>query len=86
MAELLAWADLAIGAGGISMWERCFMGVPAMVTSVADNQKETIAEAEKRGIVWNIGSSGNIDEKQIISILEKILDNPKLLEEKAEQD
>lgn len=83
MAELLAWADLAIGAGGISMWERCFMGVPAMVTSVADNQKETIAEAEKRGIVWNVGSSGNIDEKRIISILEKILDNPKLLEEKS---
>lgn len=83
MAELLACADLAIGAGGISMWERCFMGVPAMVISVADNQQETIAEAEKRGIIWNMGSSGNANEKQMISILEMILNHPKLLEEKS---
>lgn len=83
MAELLSWADVAIGAGGISMWERCFMGVPAMVISIADNQKETIAEAANCGLIWDLGQSENTNDRQMIFILETILDNPKQLEEKS---
>jgi len=38
MAELMAAADLAIGAGGSTTWERCVVGLPALVTILADNQ------------------------------------------------
>ena len=38
MAQLMADADLAIGAGGGSAWERCCMGLPAVVIPIADNQ------------------------------------------------
>jgi UDP-2,4-diacetamido-2,4,6-trideoxy-beta-L-altropyranose hydrolase len=40
MAELMAAADLAIGAGGSASWERCCLGLPALIVALADNQIE----------------------------------------------
>jgi len=38
MAELMAAADLAVGAGGMSSWERCTLGLPTLLLVIADNQ------------------------------------------------
>ncbi|UCV27634.1 UDP-2,4-diacetamido-2,4,6-trideoxy-beta-L-altropyranose hydrolase [Ferribacterium limneticum] len=40
MAELMVAADCAITAGGSTTWERCTLGLPGLVTTVADNQIE----------------------------------------------
>ena len=47
MPELMAWADLAISAGGTTCWELAFMGVPCLVLTLAENQ-EGIAEGLTR--------------------------------------
>ncbi len=39
MAELMASADLAIGAAGSSSWERCCLGLPSIAIEIADNQR-----------------------------------------------
>jgi UDP-2,4-diacetamido-2,4,6-trideoxy-beta-L-altropyranose hydrolase len=39
MAELTAAADLAVGAGGSSTWERCCLGLPTLTVILADNQR-----------------------------------------------
>jgi UDP-2,4-diacetamido-2,4,6-trideoxy-beta-L-altropyranose hydrolase len=39
MPELMAWSDVAICAGGSTCWELAFMGVPAIVIALADNQR-----------------------------------------------
>ena len=44
MAELMADADLAIGAAGSTSWERCCLGVPSIQVVLADNQTR-IAQA-----------------------------------------
>jgi UDP-2,4-diacetamido-2,4,6-trideoxy-beta-L-altropyranose hydrolase len=41
MAELMVAANLAIGAGGSTSWERCCLGLPSLVFAVADNQEQT---------------------------------------------
>lgn len=55
MPELMAWADVAIAAGGSTNWELAFMGLPSLVIIIADNQKETVDRLEKIGIVVNLG-------------------------------
>lgn len=39
MAQLIYDADLAVGASGTSIWERCCLGLPSFNIIVADNQK-----------------------------------------------
>lgn len=43
MADLMVRADCAIGAAGSTTWERCTLGLPAVVTILAENQAQ-IAE------------------------------------------
>jgi UDP-2,4-diacetamido-2,4,6-trideoxy-beta-L-altropyranose hydrolase len=38
MAELMAAADIAVGAGGTTSWERCCLGLPSVVIITAENQ------------------------------------------------
>lgn len=40
MAQLMADSDLAIGAAGATSWERCCLGVPAIMLVLADNQRK----------------------------------------------
>jgi UDP-2,4-diacetamido-2,4,6-trideoxy-beta-L-altropyranose hydrolase len=52
MAELMAAADLAIGAGGTATWERCCLGLPALVFCTADNQQKQLADAAREGLLY----------------------------------
>lgn len=51
MAELMSKADLALGAGGITIWERCCMGLPTMVICTAPNQVEQVRHAAQAGLL-----------------------------------
>lgn len=51
MAELMAQADLAIGAGGGATWERCALGLPTLAVAQADNQVEQVATAARAGVL-----------------------------------
>ncbi len=49
MARLMADADIGIGAGGSSVWERACLGLPAITIVVAENQRAVAQELERRG-------------------------------------
>ena len=75
MAELMLKADLAIGAGGTTTWERCFLGLPAITVTLAQNQalvNETVAQ---KGAIILIGDN-TINENDITDQLQKLMDNP----------
>ncbi len=51
MAHLMAQADLAIGAGGSSIWERFSMRLPSICISSSENQRQQIIDLEIEGLV-----------------------------------
>jgi UDP-2,4-diacetamido-2,4,6-trideoxy-beta-L-altropyranose hydrolase len=55
MSELMAWADMVVSAGGTSTWELAFMGVPMIMTAIADNQCQIVEKLSKEGIALNLG-------------------------------
>lgn len=52
MAELMLNADLAIGAGGSTTWERCCLGLPAITIPIAENQEELVINAADIGVIY----------------------------------
>jgi UDP-2,4-diacetamido-2,4,6-trideoxy-beta-L-altropyranose hydrolase len=55
MASLAASADLAVGAGGVSALERCCVGLPTVLLSVAPNQVAVADSLHSAGAAWHIG-------------------------------
>ncbi len=51
MASLMAEADLAIGAGGIAVWERCSVGLPSLCSVTAENQRQQLQDLQSDGLV-----------------------------------
>jgi UDP-2,4-diacetamido-2,4,6-trideoxy-beta-L-altropyranose hydrolase len=50
MAGLMIGADVAIGAGGASVWERACLGLPAITLIVADNQRDFAMRLDGAGV------------------------------------
>jgi UDP-2,4-diacetamido-2,4,6-trideoxy-beta-L-altropyranose hydrolase len=48
MARLTAEADIAVGAAGSSIWERCTLGLPSILVVLADNQREAARAMAER--------------------------------------
>ena len=76
MAELMIQADLAIGGGGTTTWERCYLGLPTITIVVADNQREMIETIADRGAVWNMGWNVDVLADDLKACLESALNNP----------
>lgn len=75
MAELMNEADLAIGAGGSTTWERCFLGLPAMVIAVAENQVQIAIDCDKEGIIKYLGYYNTISSEDIKNYIIRISNN-----------
>lgn len=79
MAELMTQADLCIGAGGTASWERCCLGLPALIIEIADNQKLIASSLAAAGAVVNLGWHEGITDKMLAAALEKLLPDRDLL-------
>lgn len=60
MAELMAWADLAIIGAGTTCWEMCCLGLPAMLVIAAENQKRSAERLHTLGVAVNAGRAEDI--------------------------
>jgi UDP-2,4-diacetamido-2,4,6-trideoxy-beta-L-altropyranose hydrolase len=69
MASLLARADLAIGAGGVTMWERCCLGIPSVVVIIAKNQRSGARAIAFEQAAVVAGDASELDEDRLASIL-----------------
>ena len=77
MASRLASADLAITAGGGVTWERCCLGVPAGVITVADNQIESARWLHQRSVCRYLGDESELDDVSMAAAIGSFLDASK---------
>jgi len=80
MAELMLEADLAIGAGGATSWERCCLGLPSLVIGVAMNQSEILRQLAEVGAVVNLGCCKPQSTDTIANEIERLLRDHLLLD------
>ena len=60
MAEFMNKADLMLGAGGSTTWERLYMELPTLVTAVAENQIQGCEDCCKAGMINYLGKAANV--------------------------
>ena len=73
MAALMAWADLAVSAAGTTCLEMCTLGLPAIVVTVAENQRASARELDRRGCVVHLGEAEEVRIEKIADAVEKLL-------------
>jgi UDP-2,4-diacetamido-2,4,6-trideoxy-beta-L-altropyranose hydrolase len=73
MPELMAWAELAVAAGGSTCWELAFMGVPCLVIVLAENQRLVAGHLDAAGVSvdlgWWSGLAGGSFARRVSSLL-----------------
>jgi len=79
--ELMIDADLAIGAGGTSSWERCCLGLPTLTIITADNQKEVAKNLARSGAIINLGDVSSFSYDTLSKCLENIISRPDVYSE-----
>jgi UDP-2,4-diacetamido-2,4,6-trideoxy-beta-L-altropyranose hydrolase len=55
MSAVMAAADMAVSSGGTTVWELCFMGLPAVVGRIAPIEDYLINGLNRRGIFTDAG-------------------------------
>lgn len=75
LAELMYKADLSIGAGGTTTWERCMMGLPSIVWSLAENQVKICEHAERKKIVAYLGKKEEVGVTLVSKQLGSLMNN-----------
>lgn len=79
LAGLLARADLAIGGGGSTTWERACLAVPALVATIADNQIEFSAALGAQGCQVLLGDSAALSVQDWrAALIDVVADAPRL--------
>ncbi|MDY0276416.1 MAG: UDP-2,4-diacetamido-2,4,6-trideoxy-beta-L-altropyranose hydrolase, partial [Desulfomicrobium sp.] len=74
LAPLMVKADLAIGAGGATTWERCCLGLPTIVITLAENQVPIAEKLSKINVIKWIGHKDNVNTAILAQELKKIVD------------
>lgn len=69
MAKLMEKADLFIGAGGTTTWERCYMGVPSICITTAENQVQIAKDLDLMQIHQYLGHWDQIKREDVLNSL-----------------
>jgi len=65
MPELMAWADVAVSAGGSTVWELIAMGLPSLIVVLAENQQLVAKKLAEAGVVISLGNGKFVADETI---------------------
>jgi UDP-2,4-diacetamido-2,4,6-trideoxy-beta-L-altropyranose hydrolase len=86
LADLMAKADLAIGGGGATTWERMCLGLPSIVTAIAENQVPACKALDASGLILFQGNATKLDIASFQKAISKELTEAKNLRELSEKN
>lgn len=75
LADLMSHADLAIGAGGGTTWERMCLGLPSLVVSIAGNQQPACEALAQAGLIQYIGNFRDVRSEDLVEGLKRSIGN-----------
>jgi len=75
MAPIMAWADAAVSAGGTTAWELAFMGLPALLFIVADNQAGAVNCLHQKGVFISCGRPSENKIEKIAAEIQALLND-----------
>ena len=64
-SELMQSADLCLAAGGMTVWECCYLGLPTLVVRMADNQIGSCEILRRTGAARVLGDGRDLDAAQL---------------------
>ncbi len=76
IAEIMRQADLALCAGGTTTWERCCIGLPGLVVTIAENQVRLTRYLHMDGLLRWMGTSRTVDVRRMQNELLKACQMP----------
>lgn len=85
MPALMDWATVAISAAGSTCWELCFLGVPQVLITFAENQKPIAAGLEEKGCAVNTGDLSAASKSLITKAVEDLLGDRERLVKMSER-
>lgn len=75
MIELYLSHDVAVGAGGQSLYERMASGLPSIVVTLSDNQAGLVAAAERAGACRHVGLAETLHPDSLGLAIQDLLDD-----------
>jgi UDP-2,4-diacetamido-2,4,6-trideoxy-beta-L-altropyranose hydrolase len=72
LADLMAQADLAIGAGGATTWERMCLGLPTVVISIAENQRPASEALAVAKLIQYAGLFSDIKTDTLTQLIKQV--------------
>jgi len=75
MARLYSGAYIAIGGGGVSALERCALGIPSLIYSVAENQVTPSVHLSRIGAAAYLGRIEDIKRDSLIKALHMLIND-----------
>jgi UDP-2,4-diacetamido-2,4,6-trideoxy-beta-L-altropyranose hydrolase len=79
MACLMVEADLMVCAGGTVNWERCCLGLPALMMQTADNQTDNLVQLARHKTGFALGTVDEVEPSQLAGWLRRLATRPALL-------
>jgi UDP-2,4-diacetamido-2,4,6-trideoxy-beta-L-altropyranose hydrolase len=78
MPARMAWADLAVTAGGSTCWELLHMGVPALVVVLAENQVRVARAVARHAAGIDLGRSDAVDATRLGAAITELAGDQRL--------
>jgi len=73
MPAQMAWADLALCAGGSTCWELACMGVPALITVLSRDQKMVVEQMTAADCAVSLGWHEDLTPASVVRALKRLL-------------